>query len=203
MKQDFHVFQGMRQDNHPIRQESKYLWEAHNIRFTARNNNTLLSMTNERGPKNTGIEIIGSYVGHCVVGDYLVVFTASTSVNDGVTETENLIYRLEKNEKSWDSSIIYRGNLNMDIEHPAQTLGIYEGELVQKVYWVDGKNQPRSINIVADKLRYNKDISELTEEEKSKLYPQGCFDFTQELELNEEITVTREEGGGAFSPGTI
>lgn len=91
----------------------------------------------------------------------------------------------------------------MDTKHPAQTLGIYEGELVQKVYWVDGKNQPRSINIVADKLRYNKDISELTEEEKSKLYPQGCFDFTQELELNEEVTVTREEGGGAFSPGTI
>lgn len=210
MKQDFHVFQGMRQDNHPIRQESKYLWEAHNIRFTARDNNTLLSMTNERGPKNAGVVIIGSYVGHCVVGDYLVVFTASTSVNDGVAETENLIYRLERNEKSWafdesswNSSIIYRGNLNMDTKHPAQTLGIYEGELVQKVYWVDGKNQPRSINIVADKLRYNKDISELTEEEKSKLYPQGCFDFTQELELNEEVTVTREEGGGTFSPGTI
>ena len=203
MKQDFHVFQGMRQDNHPIRQESKYLWEAHNIRFTARDNNTLLSMTNEKGPKNTGIEIIGSYVGHCVVGDYLVVFTASTLVNVGITVKENLIYRLERNENSWNSSIIYRGNLNMDIEHPAQTLGIYEGELVQKVYWVDGKNQPRSINIVADKLRYNKDISELTNKEKSNLYPQGCFDFTQELELNEKITVTREEGGGAFSPGTI
>ena len=169
MKQDFHVFQGMRQDNHPIRQESKYLWEAHNIRFTARDNNTLLSMTNERGPKNAGIIIIGSYIGHCVVGDYLVVFTASTSVNDGVTETENLIYRLERNKDSWISSIMYRGNLSMDTKHPAQTLGIYEGELVQKVYWVDGKNQPRSINIVADKLRYNKDISELTEEEKSSL----------------------------------
>lgn len=197
MKQDFHVFQGMRQDNHPIRQESKYLWEAHNIRFTARDNNTLLSMTNERGPKNTEVAIRGSYVGHCVVGDYLVVFTASTSVK------ENFIYRLERNENSWNSSIIYRGNLDMDVEHPAQTLGIYEGELVQKVYWVDGKNQPRSINIVADKLRYDKDISELTKEEKSNLYPKGCFDFTQELELKEEITVTREEGGGAFSPGTI
>ena len=203
MKQDFHVFQGMRQDNHPIRQESKYLWEAHNIRFTARDNNTLLSMTNERGPKNTEVEIIGSYVGHCIVGDYLVVFTASISVNMGITVKENLIYRLERNENSWNSSIIYRGSLNMDIEHPAQTLGIYEGELVQKVYWVDGKNQPRSINIVADKLRYGKDISELKPEEKSKLYPKGCFDFTQELELKEKITVTREEGGGAFSPGTI
>lgn len=203
MKQDFHVFQGMRQDNHPIRQESKYLWEAHNIRFTARDNSTLLSMTNERGPKNTEVEIRGSYVGHCVVGDYLVVFTDSTSINQGITVKENLIYRLERKENSWNSSIIYRGNLNMDIEHPAQTLGIYEGELVQKVYWVDGKNQPRSINIVADKLRYGKDILELEPKEKSNLYPKGCFDFTQELELKEKITVTREEGGGAFSPGTI
>ena len=91
----------------------------------------------------------------------------------------------------------------MNCENPLQTLGIYEGDLVQKVYRVDGINQQRVINVVADKLMYDKDISELTSIEKSKLYPQGCFDFVQELSLNEEITVTREEGGGAFPPGTI
>ncbi|WP_254555156.1 hypothetical protein, partial [Salmonella enterica] len=86
---------------------------------------------------------------------------------------------------------------------PIQALGIYEGELVQKVYWVDGKNQPRSINVVADRLLFEgKDIMELSDADKNNLYPEGCFDFTQELLLNEEITVTREEGGGAFSPGT-
>lgn len=200
MKQDFHVFQGMKQDNHPIRQESKYLWEAHNIRFTARDDNTLLSMTNERGTKSTGISVQGQYIGHCVIGEYLVVFTRYTGLDNSET---NYIYRITKSGDTWKSDIIYNDELNMKPNYPAQTLGIYEGKLVQKVYWVDGLNQPRSINVVADKLRYNKDISELTESDKSTLYPKGCFDFTQELQLNEEITVTREEGGGSFSSGTI
>nr|DAP62157.1 MAG TPA: stabilization protein [Crassvirales sp.] len=199
MRQDFHVFQGMRQDNHPIRQESKYLWEAHNIRFTARDDSTLLSMTNEKGTKIITKLIVGSYIGHCVVGNYLVVFTVGNK-----NSTLNYIYRIEKKADGWVITILYIGNLNMDVEHPIQALGIYEGELVQKVYWVDGKNQPRSINIVANRLLFkDKDIMELSDADKNNLYPEGCFDFTQELLLNEEITVTREEGGGAFSPGTI
>lgn len=199
MRQDFHVFQGMRQDNHPIRQESKYLWEAHNIRFTARDNSTLLSMTNERGTKIVDRLIVGSYIGHCVVGNYLVIFTVNNK-----DSTLNYIHRIEKKTDGWVATILYTGNLKMDVEHPIQALGIYEGELVQKVYWVDGKNQPRSINVVADRLLFEgKDIMELPDADKNNLYPEGCFDFTQELLLNEEITVTREEGGGAFSPGTI
>lgn len=199
MRQDFHVFQGMRQDNHPIRQESKYLWEAHNIRFTARDDSTLLSMTNEKGTKIIAKLIVGSYIGHCVVGNYLVVFTVNNK-----DSTLNYIHRIEKKADGWVTTILYIGNLNMDVEHPIQALGIYEGELVQKVYWVDGKNQPRSINIVANRLLFkDKDIMELSDADKNNLYPEGCFDFTQELLLNEEITVTREEGGGAFSPGTI
>ena len=200
MRQDFHVFQGMRQDNHPIRQESKYLWEAHNIRFTARDDSTLLSMTNERGTKIVDRLIVGSYIGHCVVGNYLVVFT----VKKNKDSTLNYIHRIEKKADGWVATILYTGNLNMDVEHPIQALGIYEGELVQKVYWVDGKNQPRSINVVASRLLFkDQDIMELSDADKNNLYPEGCFDFTQELLLNEEITVTREEGGGAFSPGTI
>lgn len=195
MKQDFHVFQGMKQDNHPIRQESKYLWEAHNIRFTAREDDTLLSMTNERGTKDTEIDIKGSYVGHCVVGKYLVVFTEYSRTDSAST---NYIYRIRDNEGTWEYTKIYEGELNMDAKHPAQTLGIYEGDLVQKVYWVDGKNQPRAINIVADKL-LKKDLAEDT----NSIYPEGCFDFSQELELKENVDVTREEGGGSFSPGTI
>ena len=31
MNQDYHVFQGMRQDNPPIRQNTNFLWDAYNI----------------------------------------------------------------------------------------------------------------------------------------------------------------------------
>lgn len=199
MQQDNHVFQGLRRDNHQIRQDAKFLWDAHNIRFTARDDNTLLSMTNERGtePIDT-VDIKGLYVGHCIIGEYIIVFTEYKRA-----VKTNYIYRISKVNDTWKSVQIYEGDLKMNCKSPLQTLGIYEGDLVQKVYWVDGINQPRVINVVADKLMYDKDISELTSTEKAKLYPQGCFDFVQELSLNEEVTVTREEGGGAFPPGTI
>lgn len=193
MKQDMHVFQGMRRDNHPIRQESKFLWEAHNIRFTARDNNTLLSMTNERGTKLIDVTIQGQYVGHCVLGEYLVVFTMDDS-------KVNHIYRISRAGDTWSNTEIYKGELKMEPTHPAQTLGIYEGELVQKVYWVDGINQPRVINVTEGLLR--KSLGEIESEDAFE-YPEGSFDFVRELNLKEKVIVERQEGEGTFSPGTI
>ena len=42
------------------------------------------------------------------------------------------------------------GQLNLDVEHPVETLGIYENEDIQKVYWIDGINQARVLNITKD-----------------------------------------------------
>lgn len=77
---DTHVFQGLRRDNHPINQDSKFLWDAHNIRLTARDGNSQLSITNEKSTKE--LYNLGSgfnYLGHTVVGDWLVLFVTSTS----------------------------------------------------------------------------------------------------------------------------
>ena len=76
MNQDYHVFQGMRQDNPPIRQNTNFLWDAYNIRLTNRGDNSLLNVSNEKGNKEL-LTLEGRYVGHCIVGDYLVVFTVS------------------------------------------------------------------------------------------------------------------------------
>ena len=194
MKQDFHVFQGMRQDNHPIKQDSKYLWEAHNIRFTARDDSTFMSITNERGPKLIeDITFTGNYIGHCVVGKYLIVFTGSKSPKT------NYIFRVYYKDDTLIKDTLYEGDLNMDEGHPLQTLAIYEGDLVQKVYWVDGVNQPRYINVVADKL-LGKELSEST---MHTIYPLGTFDFVPSLNLEEEVSVSRIETDGSFEAGII
>jgi len=44
--------------------------------------------------------------------------------------------------------ILYNGNLNFSVNCPIECLGVYENEVIQKVYWTDGLNQPRLINIV-------------------------------------------------------
>ena len=173
-------------------------YSIRNMRVVTTGDNTSLCLVNEKS-NSEELTVQGTVIGTQVINNYIILFVTGLE-----GDKPDAIYKIKSvNGELQKESDLYIGNLGFDTSYPIESIGIYENKEIQKVYWVDGKNQPRSINIVADKLRYNKDISELTEEEKSNLYPKGCFDFTQELELNEKITVTREEGGGAFSPGTI
>ena len=46
-KQSFNVIKGMRQDISPSKANPEYIFDARNIRLTARGNDTLLSISNE------------------------------------------------------------------------------------------------------------------------------------------------------------
>lgn len=187
-KAEFHIFQGMRRDNHQIKQDSKFLWDAHNIRLTNRDDNTLLSITNEKGTSHPLCTLDGQYVGHCVLNKYLVIFTAIID-NDG-TSTSNWIYRINKNNTEYTQKVLYQDNtgaLNLSPNNPIEAIGLYEQKSIQKVYWVDGKNQPRVINIVEENKKYN----------------ETSFDFVRTLQLKENVTVTKEYGNGSFPSGII
>lgn len=202
MQKDNHVFKGIKRDTHPIHQDASFLWDALNIRFTKKDNNSFLTMTNERGPLRLKLNIKGKYyLGHCILGKYLILFTTT---EDGVDDYslytgKDYIIRITKEGGNYISEVLFEGALNFKKKHLIQTLGNYESPLVQKVYWTDGYNQPRFINIVADKL-YNKDLSTITD--YKELYPEGNFDFVPNLLLNEEVSVSKVVGG-QFSPGTI
>lgn len=111
----------------------------------------MLSVTNERGTAYTGVELTGFYVGHCVVGKYLVVFTSNDDSSD------NYIYRIEKTSSGYKTIILFHnpdmGKGSWSPTHPIEAIGVYETEFVQKVYWVDGINQPRVINIAKPELK--------------------------------------------------
>lgn len=228
MKEENHIFQGLKRDNHPIRQESKFLWDAHNIRITNREDNTLFTITNEKGTSEPLLSFEGYYVGHCVLGKYLVVFTA---YDDG---SDNYIYRVEKTDTGYKTIILfYESDVigGWDPHYPIEAIGVYETELIQKVYWTDGINQPRVINIVKPELKLpeyieiggtkqkllingvnlqgpnfssNESINNyFIENYPNGFYTRGSFDFVREISLNESIQVYRGEGNGLFSPGTI
>lgn len=236
-KAEFHIFQGMRRDNHQIKQDSKFLWDAHNIRLTNREDNTLLSLTNEKGTSDSLVEFQGHYVGHCVLGKYLVVFTANDDTSDCT------IYRVEKLEGGGYKTIILfkdtsgqpwwsDNSKGWTPEHPIEALGCYENELIQKVYWIDGINQPRVINIAKPELKLPKYID--TEDGKKQellidgvnlqgpnysndpnineylyynlpkgLYQMESFDFVRTLQLQEQVDIIKNYGHGEFSSGTI
>lgn len=195
IQKENHIFQGLRRDNHPIRQDAKFLWDALNVRLTNRNDSTLLSITNEKGTKPTGLSLEGKYVGHCVLNEYLIVFAT--------TGEKDYIYRIEKRDNSYEKTVLYGAwprntSLGFDVNYPIEALGDYESDLVQKVYWTDGKHQPRVINIKEGELK-----GEINSSQVYAGYISTSFDFVPTLKLEEEVEVTKCYDDGMFSPGTI
>ena len=183
-----HSFKGMTQDLSISKANSDYYFDAFNIRITARENNTLMSVTNEKGNvpmKDSGgndITFEGTYLGHAVINKHLVLFT--TDKNNGVDRIYRFLY--DDTTNTFSSKKLFEGNLGFDTDHPIETLTDYENEDVQKVYWTDGKNQPRVINIMEDTIGID-----------------SQFDFSPSLELNENVIITKNIGEGLYTAGTI
>lgn len=203
MREENHVFQGMKRDNHPIKQDGSFLWDARNIRLTNREDSTLFSITNEKGTLEVDqCTFSGNYVGHCVVGKYLVVFTSLQigSIN------KSIIYRIEQTDEGYRQVTLFSGDLNLSPNHPIQTIGAQENDLIYKVYWIDDVNQPRLIIISLPEIKFGDDITTTVDKFYSgehAIYNKEGFDFVPSLKLLEDISVTKKYGEGVFAPGTI
>ena len=177
-----HVIQGMQKDTSKSKLGKEFAFDAKNIRITAREGNTLLTITNEKGTKDCH-GLFGYYLGHCVLNNQLVLFT---TIPDAEIDKDHIfLYDSEFNQTT-----LYSGNLNFSLDNPLETLGVYENEDIQKVYWVDGLNQPRVINIAAKNKIKEK-------------WNNTSFDFIPELQLNETVDVEAISNSSMFAPGVI
>ena len=103
-KTEKHVFQGMQRDLSISKQQPQFLFDAHNIRLTQRDEDgsNLLTITNERGTLDTNITISGTtYLGHCLLNEYLIVFSTGTFDYIDMIDLENTVL-----------TQLFRGNLN-------------------------------------------------------------------------------------------
>lgn len=278
IREDVHIVKGMQRDTSVSKASNEYVFEAHNIRITARDNNTLFSITNEKGNKliNTDINtniipnkisfngttietqypvdsniiikfeytdvktgnreyesytiekgksfavvsykykidiklfiesdfidakyiyytdddnkldytnintIPGTYLGSTILDKYVVIFSHDSSYD--------YIHRLYINNEDVEIKLLYKGNLGFSEENPIEAISIYETEDIQKVYWIDGKNQARVINIVANYNVINN-------------WNDNSFDFVQTLKLNEQIEIEKSyQSNGKFQSGVI
>lgn len=129
---------------------------------------------------NNEVYIYGTLLGYSVLNDYLVLFTKS--------EENDYIYRIKyvKNNP-WEILILASGDFNFDYDYPIETLANYESEEIQKVYWVDGLNQPRMINIGTPKY-----------------YTANSFEFVSSVKDSLKYEVTKQYSGvGYYLSGTI
>lgn len=191
IKQEVHAIKGMQRDLTVSKFNPEFAFDAQNIRITARDNNTLLSITNERGNKEITLKdsngsvvtLQGTVIGYNVLNNYLTLFTTDN--------TTDRIYRLERKGDYFECVTLYTGSLGFSTLNPIENIGVYENENIQKVYWIDGKNQARVINIVAP-------------DDVKSGWLNTSFDFVQELNLEEKITVKRNTNAtGSFAAGVI
>lgn len=197
----------------------QYAYDIMNMRIMATNDNTLMSLVNEKGPKQLTIKwdddpsiaesstdtFEGTPVGQASIGDYYILFT--TKASDGVNPKKDYIYKFwftkgDLNEDILNGRTLFpRGesaNLGFDATHPIETLVYYENESIQKVYWVDGINQTRLINIAADTINGVFDNSIIN------TWTNESFDFVVNLKLKEAVSVSKSTySNGVFSSGVI
>jgi hypothetical protein len=201
MQKKYFNFQpkGMNTNMSPKFQSNEYATYMNNIRIT-KDDNGILSLQFERGNKRLNLDVKGCVIGTCVLNKYLILFTQETNTfrrptgEVVITKTDH-IYRLEIIEEDLDVIEIFTGNLNFDTDYPLEALGVYENENIQKVYFIDGKNQARVINILEN---YNSKYQDNLPEYKST-----AFDFIAELQLKEEVSIYKIIGTGEFPQGTI
>ena len=162
--------------------------------------------------------IAGTPIGQQVLGDSLILFTttdtnqiyiynantdltinninASSSTISDITLPNTLatqhvdrIYKFWMYNGDLNGKTLYFGDLGFASNHPIDSIAIYENEELQKVYWVDGENMPRVIN-VSKVGGFNSDVHQ--------------FDFIRTLRLDENVSIQKNyTSDGVFAPGTI
>ena len=196
---------GMNRDLSPSAFNPEFAFENRNLRLGTNEGNTMMSWVTERGTLAIRIvignwiegddttrtkvtSITGTPIGTAVINHKLVIFTTDT------LHDQDYIFVLKYADTEKTTMLcrqLFGGenlSLNFDIDHPLETLASYESEKIQKVYWVDGINQPRVINIEGS-IRDNNTTQ---------------FDFVPTLQLLEDVSVQKMLGAnGMFAPGVI
>lgn len=188
-----HIVTGMVTDMNISRFDATKVSYARNVRIsTVNDKNELLTVLNEKGPlRITGNISIpaGTVIGSALINEKLILFIKTNEYGD-------CIYRLTfPTDTTFNAVRLYSGTLGFDMQHPIETLSVYENENVQKVYWVDGIHQLRCINIVKD--LYTSDSGHADNGIAT------LFDVNPVLTLNHNLDVTKRNSGGEFPAGTI
>lgn len=107
-------------------------------------------------------------IGHTIIRDYIVLFTTDNKGFDCIWKVNDETYELE---------LLYLRNLNFSTSYPIQALNNYENETIDKIYWVDGRNQMQFINI--NQSIENQDLENLIDISFNNIQMVGTFDLSQ------------------------
>lgn len=159
-------------------------------------------------------DIIGIPIGQGLINNELAIFTTEAEeeidfpVNEGpypdfpiskkywlneltgLKNNTDRIYKLWFNDKKLHGKLLYKGHLDFNSSSPIETIVYYENSNIRKVYWTDGINQPRFINIAA-------------KDEELARWNNKSFDFVRSLRLDEIVKIEQKMDGGMFPAAAV
>ena len=196
--------QGLDQDSSKNKYDNLHYFSAENIRPVTQDGLSSGAVENVLGNLRRLYCNDGSnhyVIGHTVIRDYILLFTTTnnTAVPNGastdriwkvaISSIETLVgtnyFTLSSTRFHLGGNLIYTGNLYFCTGNKIRSVGRYENDAIQKLYWVDGYNNLRHINTV-----HNADTNDLTTLTADK------------LEVISDFTITRPELE-AFESGNL
>ena len=144
------------------------------------------------------LSLSGIVIGNAVLNHQLVLFT--TEKGNGILKPDHIYVCTYSNAEKTDMTVreLYHGRLNFNVLYPLETHVSYESGHVQKVYWTDGLNQPRVINIAADDAHVDMWNT------RQAIGTDTWFDFIPSTGGVRNVSVQNSPGsGGTFAPGVI
>lgn len=191
MEQKVFILQnkGMNRDLSISKVGESSAYDNHNIRITAKEKNTLFSITNERGNKEIfKFDFDSTLVGYGVLNSYVLLFLTN--------ENDDFIYRLDCSDDTVKAIKIYQGNLNFDTKHPLETIVDYETEDIQKIYWIDGRNVLRFLNFSDTYLKEHLKSGELYDNPVFVFENDDTwFDSTRAVSNTPIVTIEKDNTG--------
>jgi len=180
---------GMNRDVSVSKAGETSVYENHNIRILARDNDTMLSVTNERGNKEIPLTtVVGTLIGWNVLKNHLILFTHDAA-GESVTDMDR-IYRVEYNQgedPEFSITLLFHGSLGFDDEHPIESVVYFESENIQKIYWVDGINVLRMMNFMDEDMPWY--------DAQSDTYDNTYFDSNRQIEFGVTATIEKDNSG--------
>lgn len=120
-------------------------------------------------PRYTNEHII---IGHTTTRDAIIIFSTSNTGMDCIWRLNNVL------TGEYDLELIYVRHLSFSVNNPIQAIFNYENENIQKVYWVDGKQQIRAINLNHTSIEGNDSLIDIS---SSSINFVGTVDFSQPI----------------------
>lgn len=197
---------GMNRDLSVSAFNPQFSFENMNLRLSTNEGNTMLSWVNEKGTLplavsmqdklHSVLSLKGRAIGNAVINHFIILFTTEENA-----EKPDHIYKLWYNDGNQNLLFgieLFNGRLNLSAQHPLETLTYYESSEIVKVYWTDGHNQPRLINIMDEEgIRKRSELHE-----NNPIDTQ--FDFVPTIDIWEgSLRVVKNSLGGSFTPGVI